>query len=101
MNNGYNKRFTPKYDDDLIPKWYFDNIINTDIFYTGEVKSYMGTEVPNGWLLCDGSTISRNAYKKLFDVIGTEYGIGDGVSTFELPTDVDSVSVLGYKIIKY
>jgi len=96
-----NKKFTPKYDTDYIQKWYLDNKIVNDIFITGEVKSFMGTTVPKGWLLCDGSEISRNKYNNLYKVIGTEYGDGDGSSTFELPTYADSVSTLQYKIIKY
>ena len=100
-NVTYNKRFEPKYDNDLIPKWYFDNKIRSEIFMTGEVKSYTGATVPNGWLLCDGSEVSRNQYSSLFNTIGTNYGIGDGVSTFELPTITDSDSVLDYKIIKF
>lgn len=96
-----NKKFTPTYDNDLIPKWYFDEKLDTDIFYIGEVKSFMGATVPSGWLLCDGSEISRNKYKNLFDIIGIQYGSGDGSSTFEIPTIIDSDSVLGYKIIKY
>ena len=96
-----NKKYTPIYDTDLIQKWYFDERITSEIFYPGEVKSYMGADVPEGWLPCDGSEISRNAYKNLFNVIGTLYGDGDGSSTFELPTAIDSDSVLGYKIIKY
>lgn len=101
MNKSYDKKYTPVYDNDLIQKWYFDEKIVTDIFIIGEVKSYMGASAPSGWLLCNGDTISRNKYKNLFNVIDTQYGSGDGVSTFELPTIVDSDSVLGYKIIKY
>ena len=100
-NISYNKRFEPTYDNDLIPKWYFDNKLEAATFMVGEVRSYMGGKVPEGWLLCDGSLISRNEYSRLFGVIGTQYGIGDGISTFEIPTIADSVSVLEYKIIKY
>ena len=96
-----NKKFTPKYDSDYIQFWYLKNLLTTDIHLIGEVKTYMGTNVPDGWLLCDGSEISRNKYKELFNVIGTEYGEGDEVSTFNLPEYSDSVSVLEYKIIKY
>ena len=101
MNNECKKKFTPKYDTDLIPKWYFDENVNNKFFIIGEVKSYMGANVPEGWLLCDGSVLSRNHYKDLFNVIGTEYGVGDGISTFSLPTIVDSDSIIQYKIIKY
>ncbi len=95
-----NRRFTPTYDNDLIPKWFLDSKIDNEIFIAGEVKQYLGSDVPNGWLLCDGDEVSRNTYNKLFTVIGTTYGSGDGISTFELPTLTNS-STLGYDIIKY
>lgn len=96
-----NKRFTPTYDNDLIPKWYFDETINDDIYMIGEIKTYAGEHIPKGWLLCNGNEISRNAYKRLYEVIGTNYGSGDGVSTFNLPTYPDEVGILEYMIIKY
>lgn len=46
---------------------------------------FYGTEAPPGTLACDGSEISREAYKELFAVLGTKAGAGDGVSTFNLP----------------
>ena len=39
----------------------------------------------NGWLLCDGSAVSRTTYAALFAKIGTTYGIGNGIDTFNLP----------------
>lgn len=39
-----------------------------------------------GWLLCDGSLVSRSTYAALFAVIGINFGIGDGTTTFALPT---------------
>lgn len=41
---------------------------------------------PGGWLKEDGSAISRTVYSDLFSIIGTTYGIGDGSTTFNLPT---------------
>lgn len=40
---------------------------------------------PTGWLICDGSAISRTTYADLFAIIGTTYGAGDGSTTFNLP----------------
>lgn len=40
---------------------------------------------PAGYLLCDGSQVSRSTYSALFAVIGTVYGAGNGSSTFHLP----------------
>ena len=51
----------------------------------GEIKMYSGATAPKGWKFCDGSEISRATYAKLFDVIGTTYGAGDGSTTFALP----------------
>ena len=42
-------------------------------------------DVPDGWLLCVGTAVSRTAYSSLFTVIGTTYGVGDGSTTFNLP----------------
>lgn len=52
---------------------------------TGTIIAFAGNTLPNGYLLCDGSKVSRTTYKKLFDVIGTTYGNGDGSTTFNLP----------------
>jgi hypothetical protein len=40
---------------------------------------------PIGWLLCNGAAVPRSLYKRLFAVIGTTYGVGDGSTTFNLP----------------
>ena len=37
-----------------------------------------GSPIPDGFLLCDGSAISRAQYPELFAAIGTNYGAGDG-----------------------
>lgn len=52
---------------------------------TGTIIAFAGNTLPKGYLLCDGSKVSRTTYKKLFDVIGTTYGNGDGSTTFNLP----------------
>ena len=46
---------------------------------------YSGTSAPAGYLLCDGSAVSRTTYASLFSAIGTVHGVGDGSSTFNLP----------------
>lgn len=51
----------------------------------GMVVPYAGSTAPDGWLLCDGRTVSRTTYAALFAVIGTAYGAGDGSATFNLP----------------
>jgi hypothetical protein len=68
---------------------------------------YGGASLPaGGWLWCDGAAHSRTTYSALFANIGTNYGIGDGVNTFNVPdmwgrvavgkgTKTD-IAVLGY-----
>lgn len=51
----------------------------------GEVRTMPINSVPTGWLSCDGSAVSRTTYAKLFGVVGTAYGPGDGSTTFNLP----------------
>lgn len=55
----------------------------------GMVIAYAGSTSPSGWLLCDGSAVSRETYAALFAVIGTTYGTGDGSTTFNVPNLVD------------
>ena len=40
---------------------------------------------PTGYLLCNGSAVSRSTYAALFAVVGTTFGSGDGSTTFNLP----------------
>jgi len=44
-----------------------------------------GKVAPPGFLLCDGSAVSRQLFPQLFALIGTTYGAGDGALTFNLP----------------
>ncbi|XBB66871.1 tail fiber protein [Nocardioides sp. WV_118_6] len=51
----------------------------------GVMIHWGGGPAPAGYLLCDGSAVSRTTYAALFAQIGTTYGAGDGSSTFNLP----------------
>lgn len=67
--------------------WTADNI-GLDVASTipsGTVQDFAGSETPSGWLLCDGSAVSRVVYAALFTAIGTIWGVGDGSTTFNLP----------------
>jgi len=55
------------------------------IMPSGVVMPYAGSSAPTGFLLCDGSAISRSTYSDLFSAISTTYGTGDGSSTFNVP----------------
>lgn len=52
---------------------------------TGMVAMYGGSIAPSGWVICDGSPISRTTFSALFSAIGTLWGAGDGVTTFNVP----------------
>jgi microcystin-dependent protein len=52
---------------------------------TGMMTMFGAASPPTGWLLCDGSAVSRTTYSALYGVIGTTFGVGDGSSTFNLP----------------
>lgn len=52
---------------------------------TGVYVPYGGDILPQGWLWCDGSAISRIDYAELFARIGTTFGQGDGSTTFNIP----------------
>lgn len=41
-------------------------------------------EVP-GWLVCNGQSVSSDAYPDLFKAIGATYGSGTGAGTFKVP----------------
>jgi len=51
----------------------------------GQVDAFAGSTAPDDWLFCDGRAVSRTTYSKLYSVIGTTWGSGDGSTTFNLP----------------
>lgn len=55
----------------------------------GTVMAWPTTTVPTGWLECDGSAVSRSTYAALFAVISTNYGAGNGSTTFNIPNYKD------------
>ena len=63
----------------------------------GFIAPFAGSTAPDGWLVCDGSAISRTRYADLFAVIGTTYGEGDGNSTFNLPNQSPTHRVIEFQ----
>jgi len=59
----------------------------------GVIFAFGGSSAPAGFLLCDGSAVSRTTYAVLFAAIGTIYGIGNGSTTFNLPDMRGSVPI--------
>ncbi len=80
---------TPAASDDsarIATTAFVQNLIsnsgNSDI---GDIKMTARSTPPSGWLVCNGAEISRTAYAGLFAAIGTVFGNGDGITTFNLP----------------
>jgi hypothetical protein len=87
---------------DVYTKTQVDALIAAVVAQTtekpGMIKPFAGTTIPTGYLLCDGSAVSRTTYADLFAAIGTTYGSGDGNSTFNLPSLMDKLpwkSIMG------
>ena len=51
----------------------------------GTIVAYAGPNTPSGWLVCDGSAVSRETFSALFAAIGIAWGHGDAATTFNLP----------------
>ncbi len=51
----------------------------------GTIICFAGNLVPQGWILCDGSEISKSSYSNLFSVIGNTYGTPVNSNNFILP----------------
>lgn len=68
-----------------------DNSLITAMFHpylktmAGDLKATARPSAQQGWLICDGSAISRATYAVLFANIGTNYGPGDGSTSFNIP----------------
>lgn len=52
---------------------------------SGVIAQFGGNSAPTGWLICDGAAVNRTTYAALFAAIGTTWGAGDSVTTFNLP----------------
>ena len=82
-----NGDFNQKFIDD---KLYYDpHYVGyskvADSVAIGTINLFTAGAIPEGWLLCNGSAVSRAAYAELYAVIGTTFGAGDGATTFNVP----------------
>lgn len=60
---------------------------NATLFPAGMIMAFAGPaeNIPAGWLLCDGSEVSRTTYSNLYNAIGVSWGTGNNTTTFNLP----------------
>jgi microcystin-dependent protein len=61
----------------------------------GSIQMWPMDFAPDKWLICSGDEISRTLYAELFALIGTDYGAGDGTTTFNIP-DWRDLSPMGF-----
>jgi len=69
------------------------NLTGIEGIPTATIVPWSTASVPTGFLECDGSAVSRTTYSALFAIVGTNYGAGDGSSTFNLPNLQDRVTI--------
>jgi hypothetical protein len=74
----YTRPLRESYDTSFVPT-------GTVHAYADNVTSANNGGVPFGWLVCNGAAVQRVRYRRLFDVIGTAFGAGDGSTTFNIP----------------
>lgn len=80
---------TPTQASDAVPKSYVDSAL-AGAMWVGEIKAMAYPNIPSlpsgvEIVPCDGRAISRTTYAILFSLIGTQFGIGDGSTTFNIP----------------
>lgn len=81
LNTGVN-------DNDAVNVGQMNNAIATasdSLHSIGDIKASVRGENHGNWFLCNGQALSRKTYSELYAIIGTNFGAGDGVTTFNLP----------------
>jgi len=78
------------YDDaynymEALKGYIVDLMTKGKIMNVGLVEMWFAAVPPDGWLILDGSAISRSTYAQLFALWGETFGVGDGTTTFNLP----------------
>lgn len=84
---------------DAASKGYVDGLISVAATTTvgmevGGVMAWPFAAIPTTCLLLNGQAVSRTGYPDLYVLMGTQYGIGDGSTTFNIPNYV-GLSVFG------
>lgn len=94
VQDGIAYKFTLKTSAGVVISGYpIDNVSIPDIAApaaaaevpTGSFLPTGKSAADTGYLLCDGSAVSRTTFAALFAAIGTSYGVGNGSTTFNVP----------------
>ena len=65
-----------------------------EIVPAGTIVAFGNATAPTGWRVCNDDAISRTSFARLFAVIGTSFGTGDGSGNFNVP-DLRDRTLLG------
>lgn len=76
---------TPKINDGAVTLAKLESSVAGSFIPTGSVIAFAAASAPTGYLLCDGTAVSRTAYAALWALLGVTHGSGDGSTTFNLP----------------
>lgn len=76
--------------DEALDKWVLQNpakgiILQQSGVPVGTIEYFAMATPPAGYLKADGAAVGRDTYQELFAAIGTQFGQGDGGTTFNLP----------------
>lgn len=82
--NALNNMYIPVTIDELKKDLKIDELLNS-VIKTGTIISSIRTANYDNWLLCNGQAVSRTEYSELFNLIGINFGVGDGKTTFNVP----------------
>ena len=81
---------------DIDGNWKEISVKTGDTLPIGAIMPYTSKKTPSNWLPCNGQAVSRTDYAELFAIIGTQYGAGDGSTTFNVPDLNDYKVPIGY-----
>ena len=76
---------TPTASGHIATKSYVDTTLNSTGVPSGTIVSFSASSPPTGYLKANGAAVSRTTYAALFAAIGTQYGAGNGSTTFNVP----------------
>lgn len=73
--------------EDAMSAFFDAKLAAAQVVKPGAMMMWPKSTPPTGWLKRNGAAISRTTYAPLFAVLGTDFGVGDGSTTFNLPDD--------------
>lgn len=73
--------------EDAMSAFFDAKLAAAEVVKPGAMMMWPKSTPPTGWLKRNGADISRTTYAALFTVLGTDFGVGDGSTTFNLPDD--------------